>query len=42
MVIGLPPVMNFAQKQIKERVVRDVLSGEKRICLAISEPYLFF
>lgn len=38
MVIGLPPVLNFAKKELKERVVRDVLSGKKRICLAISEP----
>ena len=38
MVIGLPPVLNFAKKELKERVVRDVLSGKKRICLAITEP----
>jgi alkylation response protein AidB-like acyl-CoA dehydrogenase len=38
MVIGLPPVLNFARKEIKEKVVAEVLSGKKRICLAISEP----
>ncbi|KAI8894039.1 acyl-CoA dehydrogenase/oxidase [Globomyces pollinis-pini] len=38
MVIGLPPVMNFAKKNIRERVTREVLTGVKRICLAISEP----
>lgn len=38
MVIGLSPVMNFAKPGVKERVTDDVLSGRKRICLAISEP----
>ena len=38
MVIGLPPVMNFATKQVKARVVPQVLLGQKRICLAITEP----
>ena len=38
MVIGLPPVMIFGKGAIKEKVVREVLTGEKRICLAISEP----
>ena len=38
MVIGLPPVLIFGSKAIKERVVPLVLTGKKRICLAISEP----
>ena len=38
MVIGLPPVLHFAKGPVKERVIRDVLTGEKRICLAITEP----
>jgi alkylation response protein AidB-like acyl-CoA dehydrogenase len=38
MVIGLPPVMIFAQPEVKAKVVREVLTGEKRICLAITEP----
>lgn len=38
MVIGLPPVMIFGQKQLKEKIVPEVLSGRKQICLAISEP----
>ncbi|KAI8916392.1 acyl-CoA dehydrogenase/oxidase [Gorgonomyces haynaldii] len=38
MVIGLPPIMHFAKKQVKERVVPLVLTGKKRICLAITEP----
>lgn len=39
MVIGLPPVMLFGKAPVAERVVGEVLRGEKRICLAISEPY---
>lgn len=38
MVIGLPCVMHFAKKELKEKIMRDVLTGEKRICLAITEP----
>jgi hypothetical protein len=37
MVIGLPPVLNFAKPEIKDRVLAEVLSGKKKICLAISE-----
>ena len=38
-VIGLPPILNFGSPAIKERVIPDVLSGEKLICLAISEAF---
>ncbi|KAI9206338.1 acyl-CoA dehydrogenase/oxidase [Polychytrium aggregatum] len=37
MVIGLPPVLIFGAKK-HPQVIRDVLSGNKRICLAITEP----
>ncbi len=36
--IGLPPVVNFAQDEIREQVAPAVLSGEKHISLAITEP----
>jgi acyl-CoA dehydrogenase len=36
--IGLPPVANFARPDIKDEIVPAVLSGEKRICLGITEP----
>eukprot|EP00392_Amoebophrya_sp_AT5.2_P015960 g16188.t1 len=36
--IGLPPVLIFAKPEIQQRVVPEVLKGNKRICLAISEP----
>jgi alkylation response protein AidB-like acyl-CoA dehydrogenase len=38
LVIGLPPLLNFGRPEIKAKVVPQILSGEKRICLAISEP----
>lgn len=37
--IGLPPVIKFAEKGLKDRIVKDCLSGEKLICLAITEPW---
>jgi alkylation response protein AidB-like acyl-CoA dehydrogenase/predicted heme/steroid binding protein len=37
--IGLPPIIRFASKELKERVVDDCLMGRKTICLAITEPY---
>ncbi len=36
--IGLPPVVELGSADLKERVVPDVLSGDKLICLAITEP----
>ena len=38
MVIGLPPLINFGSDWMKNKVVPEVLRGEKRICLAITEP----
>lgn len=39
MVIGLPPVLNFGTPELKERVAKEVFSGKKFICLAISEAF---
>mmetsp|Transcript_11000 Transcript_11000/g.19438 ORF Transcript_11000/g.19438 Transcript_11000/m.19438 type:complete len:517 (+) Transcript_11000:53-1603(+) len=39
MCIGLPPVLQFGPDWMKEKVGREVLMGEKRICLAITEPF---
>jgi alkylation response protein AidB-like acyl-CoA dehydrogenase len=36
--IGLPPVMLFANKQLRDKVVKPCLAGDKVICLAITEP----
>ncbi|KAJ3491781.1 hypothetical protein NLI96_g451 [Meripilus lineatus] len=38
-VIGLPPVMNFGSPALREKIVPEVLSGKKFICLAISEAF---
>lgn len=38
-VIGLPPILNFASQAIKDKVIPDVLSGQRTICLAISEAF---
>mmetsp|Transcript_35665 Transcript_35665/g.44231 ORF Transcript_35665/g.44231 Transcript_35665/m.44231 type:complete len:506 (+) Transcript_35665:69-1586(+) len=37
--IGLPPVINFGSEDLRQRIALPCLKGEKRICLAISEPY---
>jgi len=37
LVIGLPPILNFGSDELKARIVPDVLSAKKVICLAISE-----
>ena len=37
-IIGLPPVLHFAKPALRERVAPACMRGEKRICLAISEP----
>ncbi|RUO98915.1 acyl-CoA dehydrogenase/oxidase [Jimgerdemannia flammicorona] len=38
LVIGLPPVLNFGSYELKAKVAPLILLGEKRICLAITEP----
>jgi alkylation response protein AidB-like acyl-CoA dehydrogenase/predicted heme/steroid binding protein len=39
LVIGLPPLINFASSDLRDRIVPPCISGEKTICLAISEPF---
>lgn len=36
--IGCPPLIKFGKKELVKRVMPEILSGEKRICLAITEP----
>ena len=38
-VIGLPPVLNFGSPELQAKVVPEVLSGKKFICLAITGTY---
>lgn len=39
MWIGLTPILNFGTQAQKDTIIPVVLSGEKHICLAISEPF---
>lgn len=36
--IGGPPVVRHGKKELVDRIVPGILSGDKRICLAITEP----
>ncbi|KAK9472563.1 acyl-CoA dehydrogenase/oxidase [Dipodascopsis tothii] len=36
--IGAPPIAKFASPEVKKRVMPGLLSGEKRVCLCITEP----
>jgi alkylation response protein AidB-like acyl-CoA dehydrogenase len=36
--IGCPPVLHFGNEALKQKVLPGILNGDKRICLAITEP----
>ncbi|PNY24870.1 Acyl-CoA dehydrogenase [Tolypocladium capitatum] len=36
--IGCPPIMKFGTPALKDRIIPGILSGDKRVCLAITEP----
>jgi alkylation response protein AidB-like acyl-CoA dehydrogenase len=36
--IGCPPLIKFGKKPLVERILPGILAGDKRICLAITEP----
>ena len=38
LTIGLPPIIHFGSSEVKKKYVPPVLLGQKRICLAITEP----
>lgn len=38
MAFGVPPILKFANNQLQERFIPDLLTGKKRICIAITEP----
>jgi alkylation response protein AidB-like acyl-CoA dehydrogenase len=37
--IGLPPIIHYGSDEMKERVAKPCILGQKRIALAVSEPY---
>ncbi|KAJ4321233.1 hypothetical protein N0V94_002972 [Neodidymelliopsis sp. IMI 364377] len=38
LVVGAPPLQKFASAELQKRIFPDILSGDKRICLAVTEP----
>jgi len=38
LVVGAPPLLKFASKKLQDKIFPEILSGEKRICLAVTEP----
>ncbi|QSS64533.1 transcription initiation protein spt5 [Histoplasma capsulatum] len=36
--IGCPPVIKYGKKELVNRILPGILAGDKRICLAITEP----
>lgn len=38
LTVGAPPLLKFASKQLQDKIFPEILSGEKRICLAVTEP----
>jgi Acyl-CoA dehydrogenase, N-terminal domain/Cytochrome b5-like Heme/Steroid binding domain len=36
--IGCPPVMRYGTEALKKRILPGILSGDERICLAVTEP----
>jgi len=37
--MAIPPILNAGSEELKEKVCRPVIMGDKHCCLAISEPY---
>jgi acyl-CoA dehydrogenase len=35
---GLPPILKFGSPELQERFVPELITGRKRICIAITEP----
>ncbi|KAI5304780.1 hypothetical protein KEM56_005943 [Ascosphaera pollenicola] len=35
---GTPPIINFGSRELKDRLLGDLMYGRKRICIAITEP----
>jgi len=36
--IGCPPALKYGKKELVQRIMPEILNGNKRICLAITEP----
>lgn len=38
LTVGAPPLQKFASKWLQDKIFPEILSGQKRICLAVTEP----
>lgn len=38
MAFGVPPLLNYASKELQDRLLPDLLLGKTRSCIAITEP----
>jgi alkylation response protein AidB-like acyl-CoA dehydrogenase len=38
LVVGAPPLQKFASAELQKKIFPEILSGDKRICLAVTEP----
>lgn len=38
MAFGIPPILEYGDKQLQDRYLPDLLLGKKRTCIAITEP----
>ena len=38
LVVGAPPLRHFASQWLQDKIWPEILTGQKRICLAITEP----
>ncbi|KAG5297309.1 long-chain specific acyl-CoA dehydrogenase [Histoplasma ohiense] len=38
LTVGAPPIRQFASKWLQKKILPEILSGQKRICLAVTEP----
>ena len=37
-IIGCPPLVNFGSQELKDELLPQILSGQARICLGVTEP----
>lgn len=38
MAFGVPPILKFGSQSLQERFLPALLTGKKRVCIAITEP----
>lgn len=38
MAYGIPPIVTYGSRELQQRVLPDLIRGEKRICIAVTEP----